>query len=86
VLNMKTSPDGGSVAIVTGKGLYSADLREGGAGALSLIANAAPPPQRPGTQRQQQVPRPPLDVEWNWNTGELYASGLGGVINVYRRR
>ncbi|GAX81925.1 hypothetical protein CEUSTIGMA_g9353.t1 [Chlamydomonas eustigma] len=84
VLNMKTSPEGNSVAIVTGKGLYSAELREGGVGALSLIADAAPPPQRPGVQ--QQVPKPPLDVEWNWNTGELYACGLGGVINVYRRR
>jgi len=73
VHHMKMSPAGDCLAVVTARGLYSVDLLDGG-GALTLIAEVPP------------NTRAPLDIEWNWNTGELYTSGFSGSINVFRRK
>ena len=65
-----------------GKGLYSVDIKRGFS--LDLIVNLTHPGSGPapgGTPDQ----RPPLDIEWNWNTRELYACGHGGVIRTYRQ-
>lgn len=48
-------------------------------GAVTLIAEA-------GGGNGGVATRAPLDVEWNWNTGELYAAGHGGVLSVYKQR
>ena len=57
---------------------------------INLVANAAPPMQRTtaggGSGGTGGVARPPLDIEWNWNTRELYACGQGGVISTYRQQ
>ena len=63
-----------------GKGLYSVDIKRGFS--LDLIVNLTHPGPAPGGTPDQ---RPPLDIEWNWNTRELYACGHGGVIRTYRQ-
>ena len=72
---------------LTGKGLYSVDITHGFS--LDLIVNMTPgPAARTGGSAAAAPPpdqRPPLDIEWNWNTKELYTCGHGGVIRTYRQ-
>eukprot|EP00798_Chlamydomonas_sp_ICE-L_P025669 gene25669-11335_t len=65
-LNMKNSPIGDCMAVVTGQGLYAIDLMDG----TNAISSIAPTPQG----------KPALDIEWNSSTMELYACFASGVV------
>jgi hypothetical protein len=65
---LQASPAGDCLAVVTSQGLHTLNLQGSTYSAISVPGQAASA----------------KDIEWNWNTGELYVSGPQGTISVFK--